>query len=80
MATLGRVDGAPYRPSNGTEGAIFERAWCARCKHEPDYEPGGKDCMIQFHAFWNDIGDEDYPKEWIWKRERPVCTAFEEKS
>lgn len=64
----------PYRPSNGTEGDRFEEKFCLRCK-----EYVGDHCDINSDAFWNDIGDEDYPPEWIQDEAGPRCTAFKAK-
>ena len=71
----------PYRPSNGTEGMYFEAKFCERCaKNDPE-----KGCDIQARAFWHQIDDPEYPKEWI-ARDKPQddlddarCTAFERK-
>lgn len=65
----------PYRPSNGTEGMIFEEQFCDRCvKNDPE-----KGCEIQLNAFCYQIDDPQYPKEWIedGNLENPRCTAFE---
>jgi hypothetical protein len=69
-----------YRPSNGTEGEIFEAEWCENCVYElpvrerEDFENG---CQILTNALWNGIGDKDYPKEWIYGDDGvPKCTAF----
>lgn len=67
----------PYRPSNGCEGMYFEDKFCANCIHQcPDPE-AGIDCEIFLMAFLNEIGDKDYPKEWIYGQDgQPTCTAF----
>ncbi len=73
--------GTPYRPSNGCEGDWFECHFCNRCKHQnPDYDvPEGPHCEIQAAAFHNEIGDENYPKEWVYiEDDVPGCTAFSE--
>lgn len=65
--------GKSYRPSNGMEGMRFAEILCAHCNRSEDGEP----CQIFDFAFWNDIGDADYPKEWVHdERGRPTCTAF----
>jgi hypothetical protein len=62
--------GKPYRPSNGTEGMIFEERFCDHCTK-------GFDCQIFINAFLFDIGDADYPEEWIYDQDgRPTCTAW----
>lgn len=62
-----------YRPSNGTEGMIFEEKFCEQCKL---YENGG--CIIWFNAGLYEINEPEYPKEWVYDAEnKPTCTAFE---
>lgn len=72
----------PYRPSNGTEGAFFCERFCNHCIHDRN-----QDCDIFARSLsWN-IGDDNYPKEWVceWSEAddgfpicNPECTAFEE--
>jgi hypothetical protein len=70
-----------YRPSNSTEGDCFDARWCARCwrdaahRAEPDAEDG---CEIIANAMAYDIGDANYPREWIEDAQGPRCTAFAE--
>lgn len=63
-----------YRPSNGTEGEIFQAEWCERCRRDTPKRP----CRILTNAMalWTD--DASYPKEWRYVGDRPVCTAFKE--
>lgn len=76
--------GAPYRPSNGTEGEIFFESWCTKCARDAHMN-SGKDydeceeseiCPIIADAFRGQV------KEWVWKGEPwadgsyPMCTAF----
>ena len=66
----------PYRPSSGTEGMDFEAAFCDRCKFAPNYDTM-VDCDILSRTFWNNVGDPDYP--WQWVSEGlffPQCAAF----
>lgn len=74
----------PYRPSNGTEGAIFDAQWCSRCERDaftrgPDGDPS-EGCEILARSLIHNITDPDYPREWQWRGEGgncgPVCTAF----
>lgn len=66
--------GKPYRPSNGTEGIIFEAYFCEQCKK---YDDGG--CEKLFNAVLYEIGEPEYPPEWRFDSEGvPTCTAFEE--
>ncbi len=64
----------PYRPSNGSEGEMFERQFCDRCEHQGP-------CMIAANAFWHNIDDPLYPSEWIVDDDglsNPRCTVFAE--
>lgn len=70
----------PYRPSNGTEGMIFESKFCNNCKNYLD-EFDELKCPIWLNAGLFDIGDDDYPVELIYEDENNIysgtCTAFE---
>ena len=74
----------PDRPSNGSEGELFHERFCYRCKREPDAseELDAHGCPILTASFIYDVGDEDYPAEWIeddapYPHTNPRCTAFE---
>jgi len=68
----------PYRPGNGTEGAIFMDRFCCRCKRDEDFQSGtGDSCEIAALSIAFRIGDPEYPKEWIEDDQGPRCTAFE---
>jgi hypothetical protein len=75
----------PYRPSNGTDGMHFDEAWCSRCQREAAYredENSGDTCNILDRSFFFDIGDPEYPPEWVEddvqfpEPTHPRCTAF----
>lgn len=72
----------PYRPSNGTEGEIFEAQWCARCERDraawesDDWENG---CRIPANTYCFEGTDPEYPKEWIIDEQGPRCTAFQKR-
>jgi len=67
--------GKPYRPSNGSEGEIFFSTYWAACTKSKRSDP----CEIEGAAMFYQIGDEDYPKQWIYGRDgQPKCTAFRE--
>lgn len=69
-------DGAPYRPSNGTEGMSFEEDHCLQCLH-CDPNPGGKkQCGIWGRAVMHNISDPEYPREWQYKDDKPICTNW----
>lgn len=63
--------GKPYRPSNGTEGEMFQCHFCYQCKHDDH-------CHIALNAMCYRIDEPEYPKEWVFDADgRPTCTAFE---
>lgn len=67
---------APYRPSNGDEGAYFRRDFCDRCKRDTEQQ-----CQIYAKAFLHDVDEPGYPPEWIADADgftNPRCTAFED--
>jgi hypothetical protein len=72
-----------YRPSSGTEGILFDDAWCSQCQHDADWRADGnaEPCEIFSRTFLYRVDDPDYPKEWIQDDvagldTRPRCTAF----
>lgn len=69
-----------YRPSNGTEGEMFQEQYCYRCRHDRDWrEKEENPCDILTRTLWLGTEDPDYPVEWIYDPEGvPTCTAFEE--
>lgn len=72
----------PYRPSNGTEGEGFISATCGTCErsgHHGDVDDVGEDCIgcsIAGRTFMLDVGDPEYPTEWIVGARGPECTAW----
>lgn len=79
-AIYAKSAGKPYRPSNGTEGELFYENWCADCRRDAAYRRDeGDSCDIVACAMAFNIGDPDYPKEWVIGADgQPKCTAFEE--
>lgn len=73
------MSGESYRPSNGTEGMMFEDKFCCNCIHEKYCHTGvhgDKTCEIQLRAFMFDQRDKEYPKEWVYDdNDKPTCTA-----
>ena len=67
-----------YRPSCGSEGMDFMADFCDRCKHDYAFQKGiGDSCLIAANTMAYQIGDPNYPKEWIDDPETgPRCTAF----
>lgn len=73
--------GQQYEPSNGTEGAVFQQEFCARCERD-------KDMNGTCHAEGREAGDDDWcpilgasfrgeAKEWVYGADgHPTCTAF----
>lgn len=69
-----RSAGKPYRPSNGTEGMMFESAYCDRCIHFVNDES----CDILIDALIYEINEPNYPKEWVYDSNgNPTCTKFQ---
>lgn len=72
------AEGDPYRPSNGTEGCMFESLWCEPCameNYDPETNTGGCDILMRSLAF--NLNDAEYPKEWIHNEYGQPCrTAF----
>lgn len=68
-----------YRPSNGTEGACFMELHCLQCIHEKFSHSQNHDdakCDILSRSFLHQLGEKDYPVEWVYKNNIPTCTAF----
>jgi hypothetical protein len=61
-----------YRPTNGTEGSMFEERFCRRCTHDRPDAP----CRILTFALACGLGDPEYPAEWVEDEAGPRCTAF----
>ncbi len=67
-----------YRPSNGTEGAMFQSVFCERCKRDNlNQNTGEGGCEILLRTMLHEVEDEEYPKEWVQKENKAMCTAFE---
>ena len=60
-----------YRPSNGTEGQIFQEQWCDRCRRGQ-----GDGCRILSDSMAFDTSDKEYPSELRYENDMPICTAF----
>ena len=80
-ASVGLVEGAPWRPANGTEGADFESRWCRHCRHDEGFghweNEFGEDiegrCGIRGAGLWG-----VQPPEWLVRNGMPWCTAYQE--
>jgi len=76
------LSGKPYRPSNGTEGGMFQHVWCDRCTQDWAAREGrpedGCRLIALALALAHDVDSADYPAEWTHdERGRPVCSAFD---
>lgn len=70
----------PYRPSNGTEGRLFEEWFCSGCIHDHAAHMGDLEngCLIFARAIVFHVGEEHYPTEWVIADDGyPACTAFD---
>lgn len=65
-------DCKPYRPSNGSEGGWFMSRWCELCSRDSEANP----CDIIAHSMLYEIGEPEYPREWVRDENGPRCTAF----
>jgi hypothetical protein len=74
----------PFRPANGTEGILFDEAWCSRCQRDAAWRAGesAECCDILTRTFVFPVDNPGYPVEWIEddvpddQDSRPRCTAF----
>lgn len=51
--------------SNGSEGDMYEKKYCSKCVHAPDYKKS-LDCpILALHEIWNyeQHGEDDVSKE-----------------
>lgn len=71
--------GKSFRPSNGTEGMMFDDAVCAKCVNDAQHritQKGG--CTILGRAMAFNTTDDGYPPEWRFNDEGwPTCLAFD---
>lgn len=66
-----------YRPSNGTEGMMFEAEFCDRCCKSL-FWTDDQGCAILGNALFHEVDEPEYPKEWTYDdKGNPTCTAFE---
>ncbi len=66
--------GKSYRPSNGTEGWIFEENWCCQCGTNESIRD--VQCDININALFG-----EQPKEWVYdENNNPSCAAWTERS
>ena len=73
-----------YQPSNATEGDWFFGRWCSKCARDKAMREGipieecddNERCDIIPRTMLFNPDDEEYPQEWRYDGDRPVCTAF----
>ena len=71
-------DGELYRPSNGTEGELFQEGWCYHCKRDAAFQadPDSADgCPILAASY---AGDK--VPQWVFRGKTPTCTEFEDEA
>ena len=84
LAKLYREDpDKKYRPSNGSEGEMFQALFCEECVHDAAFRKtggeGGEGCDILMKTMFLGVDDEGYPPEWTYDAEgQPQCTAFQQ--
>jgi hypothetical protein len=61
-----------YEPSNGSEFTWFIGKFCEQCKRDKD-----KNCEILTRQMLYKDTDPEYPTEWTYENDEPVCTAFQ---
>lgn len=69
-----------WRPSNGTEGEIFQEQFCENCVHDRAYREDktrGVPCKVLTMIMACDIGDPEYPEEFSEKDGDRRCTKFQ---
>lgn len=72
--------GKSFRPSNGTEGMVFEEHFCSNCIHEKFIHTQNhkdKQCPVYSGMILFEVNEEDYPPELVFDSEGwPVCTKW----
>jgi len=69
---LTREAGKKWRPSNGTEGDLFQQSYCEGCTKDVN-----GDCPIIAATMAFDVDDASYPSEWRYGEDgQPMCSAF----
>lgn len=77
----------PFRPANSAEGGAFIRRWCSRCTRDAslngtmefeDAEAEDLICPIYGATIRHELGEAEFPPEWVLLDGVPTCTAFDE--
>lgn len=61
-----------YRPANGAEADGFMEQFCYRCVH--DHDDYG--CPIKELTFLHEKIEENYPNQWRYEEDIPLCLGF----
>jgi len=65
-----------YQPSNGSEGDWFTDKFCFQCQECNPNPNGKKQCDILMRTLIHNVGDDEYPTEWIYdENDNPMCAA-----
>jgi len=65
-----------FQPSNGTHGEIFMNAFCYACVKWPHSSDAENQCRIALRTMAYSVKDKEYPEEWQYTDDGPVCTAY----
>lgn len=65
-----------FQPSNSDHGFWFMRQFCDQCAKFPHSSDAKKQCNIFLRTMAYSTSDPEYPKEWRYTEDGPVCTAF----
>lgn len=73
--------GQPYRPSNGTEGDIFQSYFCDKCRKWPINPDAKTQCGIFLKMLIKNVGEKGYPKQIRYAPDGsgPECTSFRQR-
>lgn len=73
-----------FRPSSGTEGMDWMEDFCFQCIHDNPYLDnnekhwmGKRRCDLMTASMLFCPTEPEYPKEWIYKDGKPICTKFQ---
>lgn len=68
-----------YQPCNGSEGEWFHNKFCYKCAKFPHDSDAKNQCQIVLATMAYDIDEPEYPKEWRYVNDKPICTAFKDR-
>lgn len=68
-----------FKPVSVYEHELFYACVCRHCECDREYRKTGfNGCDIIPKTMIYDLGDPEYPSEWIYRNNMPVCTAFKD--